>query len=239
MTTVLSLGGSIIAPNAPRGVDVPFVRQFAALIEDFLVKDTERRFIIVTGGGFPARVWQNAYREIADGASNTADADWIGIAATRLNAELIRAVFARWATAPVITDPSAADLSVGRVLVGCGWKPGFSSDYDAALLAVRSGADTVINLSNIAQVYTADPKEDPAAQPIEKISWPDFRAIVGNEWTPGKNVPFDPVASGLAEENGLKVICASGGDLDNVRKILDLGGGVEGRPFFGTTIGGI
>ncbi|MDR0638868.1 MAG: UMP kinase [Spirochaetaceae bacterium] len=232
MTTVLSLGGSIIAPSAvSSGVDVPFVQQFAALIEDFLVKDKERRFIIVTGGGFPARIWQNAYRKVAGGASNAPDADRIGIAATRLNAELIRAVFARWATAPVITDPSAADLSKGRVLVGCGWKPGFSSDYDAVLLAARSGAGAVINLSNIAQVYTADPKEDPAAKPIEKISWPGFRAIVGNKWIPGKNVPFDPVASGFAEEKGLKVICASGRNLDNVRKIL------ESRPFFGTTIG--
>jgi uridylate kinase len=234
MTTVLSLGGSIIAPGE---VDAPFVRRFAALIGAFLEKDAARRFIIVTGGGAPARVWQNAYREVAGGAANAPDfnanADRIGIAATRLNAELIHAVFARWTAAPVITDPSAAPLSAseGRVLVGCGWKPGFSSDYDAALLAARSGADTVINLSNIAQVYTADPKEDPEARPIDHISWPDFRRIVGSEWIPGKNVPFDPVASAFAEEKGLKVICASGRDLDNVRNIL------EGRPFFGTTIG--
>ncbi|MDR1470159.1 MAG: UMP kinase [Spirochaetaceae bacterium] len=239
MTTVLSLGGSIVAPiDVLRGVDVPFLKQFAALIEAFLVKDAGRRFIIVTGGGAPARVWQNAYREVSGGASDVFhndNADRIGIAATRLNAELVRAVFARWVTAPVITDPSAAPLCEGRVLVGCGWKPGFSSDYDAALLAARSGADTVINLSNIAQVYTADPKEDPAARPIEQISWPDFRKIVGSEWVPGKNVPFDPVASAFAEEKGLKVICASGRDLDNVRKILDRGSGNE--PFLGTTIG--
>jgi uridylate kinase len=231
MTTVLSLGGSIIAPG---GVDIPFVKSFAALIEGFLVQDAGRRFIIVTGGGAPARVWQNAYREVSGGASNATDADWIGIAATRLNAELIRAVFARWTESPVITDPSSACLSDDRVLVGCGWRPGFSSDYDAALLAARSGADTVINLSNIAQVCTADPKEDPAATPIEKISWPDFRKIVGDTWVPGKNVPFDPVASALAEEKGLKVICASGRDLDNTRKILDHD---EGGAFLGTTIG--
>jgi uridylate kinase len=185
----------------------------------------------VTGGGSPARVWQNAYREIADGAIDSAAADWIGIAATRLNAELVRAVFAGRAADPVVTDPSAVEQFSGRVLVGCGWKPGFSSDYDAALLASRFGVETVVNLSNIAQVYTADPKEDPAARPIEQISWSDFRKIVGDEWSPGKNVPFDPVASAFAEQHGLKVICASGRDLDNVRKIL------TGEAFFGTTIG--
>jgi uridylate kinase len=228
------LGGSIVAPDK---VDVSFVKAFAALIEELLDGDAERRFIIVTGGGSPARVWQNAYREIAggaDGASGACDseaADRIGIAATRLNAELIHAVFGRWVADPVVTDPSVADRFSGRILVGSGWKPGFSSDYDAALLASRFGAETVVNLSNIAQVYTADPKEDPAARPIEKISWPDFRKIVGDEWTPGKNVPFDPVASAFAEKQGIKVICASGRDLPNVRNIL------QGKPFFGTTIG--
>jgi uridylate kinase len=231
VTHVLSLGGSIVAPDK---VDVSLVKEFAALIEALLDEDAQQRFIIVTGGGSPARVWQNAYREIAGGASGACDpetADRIGIAATRLNAELIHAVFGRRVAEPVVTDPSAADRFSGRVLVGCGWKPGFSSDYDAALLASRFGAAAVVNLSNIAQVYTADPKEDPAARPIEKISWPDFRKIVGDEWTPGKNVPFDPVASAFAEKHGLKVICASGRDLPNVRNIL------QGKPFFGTTIG--
>jgi uridylate kinase len=228
VTSVLSLGGSIVAPDK---VDVSFVKEFAALIEALLDGDAERRFIIVTGGGSPARVWQNAYRAVSGGAGDASAADRIGIAATRLNAELIHAVFARRVVEPVVTDPSAAERFAGRVLVGCGWKPGFSSDYDAALLASRFGADTVVNLSNIAQVCTADPKEDPAARPIEKISWPDFRKIVGDEWTPGKNVPFDPVASAFAEKQGLKVICASGRDLPNVRNIL------QGKPFFGTTIG--
>jgi uridylate kinase len=228
MTTVISLGGSIVAPDK---VDVQLVGRFAALIDGILSGDTSRRFIIVTGGGSPARVWQNAYREIS-AAFDADSADWIGIAATRLNAELVRAVFSRWCADPVVTDPGTVETFRGRVLVGCGWKPGFSSDYDAALLASRFGADTVVNLSNIAQVYTADPKEDASAKPLEKISWPAFRKIAGDTWTPGKNVPFDPVASAFAEKNGIKVICASGRDLENVHKIL------AGEPFFGTVIGG-
>ena len=89
----------------------------------------------------------------------------------------------------------------------------------------------VINLSNIEKVYTADPKTDPNAKPIDKISWEDFRAIVGEEWVPGKNVPFDPVASRHAHKIALKVICAGGRDLDNLGKIL------RGEEFFGTEIG--
>jgi uridylate kinase len=116
------------------------------------------------------------------------------------------------------------------VLVAAGWKPGFSTDYDAVLLAERFGAQMLINLSNIEKVYTADPRTDKNARPIDKITWADFRAMVGDEWVPGKNVPFDPVASRHAEKIGLKVICAAGKDLDNLKKILN------DEDFTGTTI---
>jgi len=117
------------------------------------------------------------------------------------------------------------------VLVAAGWKPGFSSDYDAVLLAERFGSKTVVNLSNIEKVYTADPRVDPAARPLDSVSWEDFRAMVGDEWVPGKNVPFDPIASRHAHENGIKVVCAAGRDLENLRRILD------GGDFVGTLIG--
>lgn len=230
MITVISLGGSIVAPD---NVDVEFVKQFTELINEFLKKDIQRRFIFVVGGGGPARKYQNACREIAQTANvkiKNEDADWIGIMATRLNAQLIKAVMGEWCKNEVVTNPMEVGPLTGHVLVAAGWKPGFSTDYDAVLLAERFQADSVINLSNIEKVYTADPKTDPGAQPIDKISWKDFRAMVGDDWTPGKNVPFDPVASRHAEKINLKVICAAGKNLDNLRKILN------GEDFFGTTI---
>jgi uridylate kinase len=114
--------------------------------------------------------------------------------------------------------------------VASGWKPGFSTDYDAVLLAERFKADSVINLSNIEQVYSDDPKKNPDAKPIDKISWPDFCRLVGDEWVPGKNVPFDPVASRHASKIGLKVIFAAGRNLENLKKIL------SGEVFLGTVI---
>jgi uridylate kinase len=199
-------------------------------VGEFLDRDEGRRFILVVGGGGPARAWQNACREIVPSIQDE-EADWIGIMATRLNAQLVKAIMGPWCTQPVITDPSQAAPFTGRVLTAAGWKPGFSSDYDAVLLAERFQAATVINLSNIKQVYTGDPKKDPAAKPIDAISWEDFRALVGDEWTPGKNVPFDPVATRHGAKLGLKVICAAGRDLPNLRCIL------EEKPFTGTIIG--
>jgi uridylate kinase len=227
MVTVISLGGSIVAPD---GVDGKFLKDFTGLIRSFIEADAERRFIFVVGGGSPARAWQNAYREVS-GVIRNDEADWIGIMATRLNAQLVKAVMAKWCFQAVVTDPTQAEALKGKVLVAAGWKPGFSSDYDAVLLAERFGANLVINLSNIEKVYTDDPKKNPNALPLDRVSWKDFRVMVGDEWVPGKNLPFDPVASRHAEKIGLKVIGAAGRNLENLKKIL------EGGEFIGTTIG--
>jgi uridylate kinase len=232
MVTVVSLGGSIVAPD---GVDEAYLRDFVALIRILLVEEEARRFIFVVGGGGPARSWQNAYRAVSraldGGQGDDAQADWIGVMATRLNAQLVKALFGPLCPEAVVTDPSAAVPFTGRVLVAAGWKPGFSSDYDATLLAEKFGASRVINLSNIERVYTDDPKKNPAAKPIDRISWSDFCALVGDTWSPGRNVPFDPIASRHAWQTGLTVICASGRNLENLTKIL------REEPFLGTVIG--
>ncbi len=227
MVTVISLGGSIVAPDS---VDEVFLKEFLALITEMLEQNEKRRFIFVVGGGGPARNYQKAYRSICENSADH-EADWIGVMATRLNAQLIKALMGKWCTQDVVIDPTQAEPLVGRVLAAAGWKPGFSSDYDAVLLAERFNADKVINLSNIDKVYTDDPKKNPDAKPIDSISWADFRAMVGDEWVPGKNVPFDPVASKHASKIGLKVICAAGRNLPNLKKILN------DEPFIGTTIG--
>ncbi|MGO8695346.1 MAG: UMP kinase [Rectinemataceae bacterium] len=230
MITVLSLGGSIVAPDGP---DTEFVGAFVALVREYLTGDPGRRLIIVVGGGGPARLWQRAYRECSGrfGPASDDAQDWIGVMATRLNAQLVKAVLGELCPQEVVTDPSAVGLFMGRILVAAGWKPGFSTDYDAALLAQKFGAQRLLNLSNIAKVYTGDPRVDPRATPIDKISWKEFRAIVGDEWSPGKNLPFDPVASRLAAEQGLEVVCAAGRELDNLRSIF------AGGNFVGTIIG--
>ena len=227
MIKVISLGGSIVAPDA---VDAEYLRGLRLLVRDYLREDSSRKLILVVGGRGPARRYQAAYRQIADHPDNDVQ-DWIGIAATRLNGELLRGIFADECRRPLVTDPTAEGGFPGRVMIAAGWKPGFSSDFDAVLLAEKFGADTVINLSNISKVFTADPKLDPSAKPIDAIDWTGFRKIVGEEWAPGKNLPFDPVATRRAQELGLKVIVAAGKDLANMRALL------TGGSFVGTAIG--
>ena len=229
---VISLGGSIIAPDK---VDVAFLRSFRKAILEYLEAQAERRVILVCGGGGPAREYQGAYRAVlSEGGRTEADAeaqDWLGIAATRLNAELMRFLFQPLCPERVVNDPTSLAVFPGRVLVASGWKPGFSTDYDAVLLAERFQAGRLINLSNIARVYSADPKSDPGARPLDRLSWSELEAMVGRVWKPGSNVPFDPVATEHAARIGLQVVVAAGRNIDNLKKILN------GEPFEGTIIG--
>ncbi len=232
MTKILSVGGSIIVPDKP---DTEFLATFVKMCISWLDEDKSHRLILVAGGGAPARVYQNAYKDVAGitglSAENDA-ADWIGIMATRINAQLLKASFGSYCKNDVVYNPTVEDLSFdGQVLVASGWKPGFSTDTDAVYLGEKFDAKTIVNLSNIEKVYTDDPRKNPDAKPLDSISWADFRKMVGDEWVPGKNCPFDPIASKKASELGMKVICAGGKNIENIKAIL------EDKEYFGTTIG--
>jgi uridylate kinase len=224
---VLSLGGSIIAPDK---VDFQFLRQLNENLRTYLKEDKQRKIILVCGGGAPARTYQEALRHIVDDADNE-EQDWLGIRATHLNGQLVKAMLSDLCTDNLITDPTGHINFQGQVLVAAGWKPGFSTDNDAVILAERFEGKLIINLSNIAKVYTDDPKKNPDAKPLDKISWDEFKAMVGSTWIPGKNTPFDPIASKRASAMQMKVVCADGRDIRNTMAIL------RGEKFTGTIIG--
>jgi len=219
-TLVISLGGSIIVPGE---IDKVFLKKFREII----LRLEQTRFMIICGGGKICRNYQNAAKEIAEVSKE--DLDWIGISATWLNAELVRSIFGEEAHEKVIHDPHDQIDSSKRVIIGAGFEPGSSTDLRAVQLAKRFGAVRVINMSNIDYVYSADPKKDPNAERLTEISWSEFRKLVGNEWDPGLNMPFDPIASREGEELGLEVIII-GNDITNLEKLL------RGEPFRGTTI---
>lgn len=214
-TFVISLGGSIVVPNE---IDTDFLTEFKRHIDSYLSKNKEARIIFVVGGGAAARNYQNAAKKLNSNPSDY-DLDMIGIRATHLNAEYVR--LSLGATSPLCTAPKAKNIPFeGQILVAGGWKPGFSTDTDAVYLAIKFGAKNVLNLSNTDLVYTSDPRVNKDAKPIHDITWKDFQKIVGTKWTPGKNVPFDPVASKLAKKNDINVICANGRNIKNTISIL-------------------
>lgn len=224
-TLIISLGGSIIIPK-PAQVDVKFLKKFRRLILDFVKKGT--RVVIITGGGKINKLYNESAKKVAK--IKDIDLDWLGIAFTRANAELIRCLFGQAAHPEVITNPTAKIISSKKILVGCGWKPGCSSDKDAVLIAKNLRAKAIVNLTNIDYVYTADPHEDKTAKPIKQMTWSEYCQLIGGKWLPRLNTPFDPIASRSAQKLGLEVTIMNGVNLSNFKKFL------SNKKFKGTVI---
>lgn len=224
---VMSIGGSLIVPNG--GIDTNFLTKLNSFIRQQLAQHPQRQFFLVIGGGATARHYRDAGREVI-GKLTDEDLDWLGIHATRLNAHLIRTIFHDIAHPTIIEHYDIIRKPTEQVVVASGWKPGWSTDYDAIMLCEDYDVRVVMNLSNIKQVYTADPRVEKDAQPIDHMNWDEFRALVGNEWKPGMNAPFDPIAAKRAQELGVKVVVMSGEDFENIEHFL------EGKNFLGTVI---
>ncbi len=219
---IISLGGSLVIPDK---INIEFLKEFRELI---LKKIKDKRFIIILGGGKVCREYQNAASAVVDISKE--DLDWLGIHATRLNAHLLRTLFRKHAHPRVIKDPTETIDFKESILIAAGWKPGWSTDYDAVLLAKKFGIKKILNLTNVDYAYDKDPNKFKDAKIIKKTSWKEFSKIVGDEWNPGKNLPFDPIATKEAMKLGLKVIIANGENITNLNDII------EDKEFKGTII---
>ncbi|OGK47623.1 hypothetical protein A3A93_02945 [Candidatus Roizmanbacteria bacterium RIFCSPLOWO2_01_FULL_38_12] len=223
---ILSIGGSLIVPQG--GVDIKFLADLNKFIRHYVKQG--KRFFLVAGGGLVARQYRDAGKTVI-GDMKEDDLDWLGIHATRLNAHLLRTIFVDIAH-PRIIENYDKKLKNWKepVVIGAGWIPGWSTDYDAVILARDYGANLIINLSNIYYVYDKDPNKYEDAVAIEKLTWEELEKFVGIKWAPGINAPFDPIAAQLAKQLKLTVIVTHGGDFKNLGDIID------GDSFKGTVI---
>lgn len=218
---IISLGGSLVAPN---DIDIGFLKNFKHSIVKYLGKN---RFFVFVGGGKICRNYQKALLEF--GADNK-DRDVIGIDVSRLNAMVVRQAFDEFAFFEVITDPTKKINTRRDIAIFAGWKPGWSTDYCSVILAKNLGIKTIINVTNIDYVHDKDPNKFKNAKQLKEISWKDFRKIVGNKWSPGLSMPFDPRASRDAEVLKIKVVMINGKKLDRLEDFLN------NKPFIGTII---
>lgn len=222
--TIISLGGSIIVPDS---INVQFLKKFKRIISQKI--KVGRRFFIITGGGNTCRLYIKGAKKISKVIKE--DLDWIGIHSTVLNAHLLRTIFRKDAYKRIINDPRDMKRKFKeKIIIASGWTPGWSTDYIAARIAEKYGIKKIINISNIDYVYDKDPKKYKDARPAQKIDWKSFRNIVGNKWDPGLNMPFDPIASKLAQENEMQVSILNGKNINNLENCID------GKRFNGTII---
>ena len=250
---VIKLGGSVISRQGDLVFDFDYLNNLKKTLEPFFAQ--ENKFFITLGGGHLMR----QYRDLAlqAGLKQDDELHWMGIAVNTLHAQLTRAFWHDIADKDIYQGDdyySATPLVIeNKVKLGGGGRPGTSGDkdalmasielnakgefwgsgdMDALMVAIKLKTELVISLKNIDAVYSADPKKDPNAKRLEKITWDEYLDIIGNpeEHAPGANYPVDPVTAKIAKEKGIAFQIMLGSDLENFAKAL------EGNKSLGTII---
>jgi uridylate kinase len=177
---VLKLSGEALAGSQGYGIDPPVLDRVGADIREVI--DLGVQVAIVIGGG-------NIFRGIAASAAgmDRATADYMGMLATIINAlalqdalekaglqtRVLSAIEMRAVAEPYIRRRAIRHLEKGRVVIfaaGTG-NPFFTTDTAGALRAVEIGADAIVKATKVDGIYSADPKKDPTARRIEKVSY--------------------------------------------------------------------
>ena len=180
---LLKLSGEALAGERGYGVDPKVVAYLADEIEAVLGLGVQ--VAVVLGGG---NIWRGG-RAIADGM-DAPQAHYAGMLATIINALALQdaleqhGIFTRAMTAiqmnevtePYIRRRAVRHMEKGRVVIlaaGTG-NPFFTTDTGAALRAAELKADVILMAKNgVDGIYTADPRRDPTAQKLERVTYLD------------------------------------------------------------------
>ena len=177
---LLKLSGEALMGEQQYGVDPKVVGRIAEDIKDIQKLGVETAIVI--GGG-------NIFRGLAAsaGGMDRATADYMGMLATIINAlalqdslekagvqtRVLSAIEMRAVAEPYIRRRAIRHLEKGRVVIfaaGTG-NPFFTTDTAGALRAVEIGADAIIKATKVDGVYSADPKVDPAARRLDRLTY--------------------------------------------------------------------
>ncbi|MEM3402481.1 MAG: UMP kinase [Candidatus Hadarchaeales archaeon] len=225
MKITICIGGAALAPEE---IDAEVLRKTVQAIGE-MVEAGHQVYVVVGGGGVARKYIQRA-REMG---MSQAEQDKIGIAATRLNAQLLISALGKLAAPDVMTTAEAAisASTKGLVPVMGGVSPGQTTDAVAAFLAMKSGSDLLIFITDVDGIYAEDPKKNPLAQKIEKMTTEELvKKFGGEKMIPGMKTVIDPLASRLIHQYKINTVVIGKKDLDNLLNIA------SGGQHSGTTI---
>lgn len=224
---VVSVGGSVLFTGASD-------RDYLAALADVL-REAGRRapLVVTTGGGRTAREYIDLGRALG---LTEVELDEVGIEVTRLHARLLAArVGPPCPDRPPTTVADAVREShrASPIVMG-GTEPGHTTDGVAALVAVRLRAARLVNATDVDGIYERDPRRDPNARRLDRMTWDEFRAMVeaGTSTDAGQHFLFDRFGTALLARSGIPLLIVNGRDLPN------LSAAIEGRPFRGSRVGG-
>ena len=204
---LLKVSGEALMGKREYGLDTGTVTAIAADVGAVVAMGVQ--VCLVIGGG-------NIFRGVsaAAGGMDRAQADYIGMLATVMNALAMQnaleqcgvptrvqsAIPMASVCEPYIRRRAERHMEKGRVVIfaaGTG-NPFFTTDTAAALRAAEMGCDALLKGTQVDGVYTADPRMDPTAERFDSLT---YLEVLSRDLS-----VMDAAAISLARENGLPII---------------------------------
>ncbi|MFB6111060.1 MAG: UMP kinase [Halobacteriaceae archaeon] len=216
MKVVVSIGGSVLAPDLETARIEGHARAIEALVE------AGWDVGVVVGGGPVARDYIDAGRRLG---ANEIQLDQIGIEITRLNARLLLSALSvdSVATPAPSYEEAGEAMRHGDVAVMGGVAAGQTTDAVSAALAEYTDASLLIYATSVPGVFSADPNEDSGAERYDRLSGSELvDVIAGIEMSAGSSAPVDILAAKLIERSRVRTIVLDGTDPEAiVRAVLE------------------
>jgi uridylate kinase len=224
---ILKLSGEAFAGDQGFGIDQAVIRQLAEeIVEVRAALDVE--IGVVVGGG---NIWRGTSG--AGEGMDRAQADYMGMLATVINALALQDMLERLdqdtrvQSAVEMSDIAESyirrramrHLEKGRVVIfaaGTG-NPYFTTDTTAALRAAEIGADAILRgtHSGVKGIYTADPKLDPDAVLLDRVT---YLEVIQKGLQ-----AMDATAITMCRDNDLPIVVFDLMERGNIRSILEGG----------------
>lgn len=183
---VYALGGSIFTENLEK------LEQYASFFDSL-----DEQVVVVTGAG---HLKDNILA--AEDVANQSELDMIGIQATRLNAETLKAAMATHATVPETVEEVQEAAASGQNVVMGGLVPGYSTDAVAATVAELLEGELIIATS-VEGVYTADPEQQDAEK-YDEISIDELRGLTEGNNSAGNHDLIDRTAIDIIDRSNIE-----------------------------------
>ena len=221
---LLKISGEALLGSQQFGIDQEPVKMIAEEIKKAI--NLGAQIAVVVGGGNIFRGMKNSAKLGMDQASG----DYVGMLATVMNAIALQsalnqigvscrvqsAIAMNQIAEPYIRHRAIRHLEKGRVVIfaaGTG-NPFFTTDTAAALRASEINAEAMLMAKNgVDGVYTDDPKTNPNAKKMDKITYDD---IIKN----GLKV-MDTAACALCKQNSIPIIVFDFETKDGICDILN------------------
>jgi uridylate kinase len=218
---LLKISGEALMGSQSYGIDEKVVAEIADELAE--VHGLGVQLAIVVGGGNIIRGLAASHRGL-----ERVTGDYMGMLATVINALALqdalekRGVATRTQTAidirevaePFIRRRAIRHLEKGRAVIfaaGTG-NPFFTTDSAAALRANEIHADILLKATQVDGIYTADPKLDPGAKLLPKVT---YQEVLEKDLR-----VMDAAAISLCRDNHLPIAVFDLGKKGNIRRVV-------------------